>query len=234
MAEECLDALDRAAEDPDVRCVVVTGEGGGFCAGQDLGEFRSGMRDGTAPTDVAVHLRRGYNRLVTSLVELPKPVVAGINGVTAGAGLSLALACDVRIASKEATFTQAFVKIGLVPDSGGTWLLPRAVGFAKALELSITGQRIDAAEALRIGLVHRVADTSAFEDEVASLAGELAALPTGAIGATKRLMVEALRSTLADTLEREAVTQAEQARTHDFEEGVAAFLEKRAPRFTGR
>jgi 2-(1,2-epoxy-1,2-dihydrophenyl)acetyl-CoA isomerase len=161
-------------------------------------------------------------------------VVAGINGVTAGAGLSLALACDVRIASKEATFTQAFVKIGLVPDSGGTWLLPRAVGFAKALELSITGQRIDAAEALRIGLVHRVADTSAFEDEVASLAGELAALPTGAIGATKRLMVEALRSTLADTLEREAVTQAEQARTHDFEEGVAAFLEKRAPRFTGR
>lgn len=233
MAEECLDALDDAGADPDVRCVVVTGEGRGFCAGQDLAEFRSGMKDG-APTDVAEHLRRGYNRLITRVVELHKPVVAGVNGVAAGAGLSLALACDIRIASDQAIFTQAFVKIGLVPDSGGTWLLPRAVGLAKALELSITGQRIDAAEALRIGLVHRVADTSAFEDEVASLASEMAALPTGAIGATKRLLVEALRSTLAETLEREATTQAEQVTTHDFEEGVAAFLEKRAPRFTGR
>jgi 2-(1,2-epoxy-1,2-dihydrophenyl)acetyl-CoA isomerase len=183
---------------------------------------------------VAGHLRAGFNRWITSIVELPLPVVAGVNGVAAGAGLSLALACDVRVASDAARFIQAFVRIGLVPDSGGNWLLPRAVGYAKALELSITGDQIDAAEALRIGLVHRVVPADAFEPELTESAERLARGPTRAIGATKSLMGESLRLTLGETLEREAVTQAELASSADFSEGVRAFLDKREPRFAGR
>ena len=163
MAGEMLEALGQAAEDEAVRCVVLTGEGRGFSAGQDLTEFQE---RGLDHLDVAGHLRAGYNRLITAIVELPKPVVAGVNGVAAGAGLSLACACDVRLASDAARFLQAFVKIGLVPDSGGTWLLPRLVGHAKALELSITGAQIDAAEALRIGLVNRVVPAGEFASEL--------------------------------------------------------------------
>jgi len=235
MAHEALDALATAREDEDVRCVVVTGEGRGFCAGQDLTEFTGSAAAGEGTTlDVAEHLRSGYNRMISAIVELPMPVVAGVNGVAAGAGLSLALACDLRIASDAARFVQAFVKIGLVPDSGGNWLLPRVVGYAKALELSITGDMVDAAEALRIGLVNRVAPADEFPRALAETAATFAKGPTRAIGATKTLMSEALRLNLTDTLEREAVAQAELARSHDFAEGVGAFLEKREPSFTGR
>jgi 2-(1,2-epoxy-1,2-dihydrophenyl)acetyl-CoA isomerase len=231
MVEEVLDVLGASAEDPAVRCLVVTGEGRGFSAGQDLGEFSAG---GLSSLDIAEHLRSGYNRMIAALVELPKPVLAGVNGVAAGAGLSLALACDVRLASDAATFLQAFVKIGLVPDSGGTWLLPRAVGFARALELSITGRKVDAKEAARIGLVHRVVPADSFPHELQSLAASFAEGPTRAVGATKRLMSDAVGSTLAETLEREAVVQAEMAGSPDFVEGVQAFLDKRPARFTGR
>ena len=231
MAEEVLDAVGRVAEDRAVRCLVLTGEGRGFCAGQDLGEFSAG---GSAPPDIAEHLRTGYNRTIRALVELPKPVVGGVNGVAAGAGLSLALACDVRLASDAATFLQAFVKIGLIPDSGGTWLLPRAVGYGRALELSITGRRVEADEAARIGLVHRVVPARSFDDELGGLAASFAEAPTRAIGATKRLLSAAEGSTLAETLEREAVAQAEMAASPDFAEGVQAFLDKRPARFTGR
>ena len=231
MAEEVLEVLGASAADPAVRCVVITGEGRGFSAGQDLGEFSA---RGPSPADIAEHLRSGYNRMIAALVELPKPVLAGVNGVAAGAGLSLALACDVRLASDAATFLQAFVKIGLVPDSGGTWLLPRAVGFARALELSITGRKVEAEEAARIGLVHRVVPAESFARELEELAASFAEGPTRAVGATKRLLSQAMGSTLAETLEREAVVQAEMAGSPDFVEGVQAFLDKRPARFTGR
>jgi len=233
MAQEALEALGRAREDEGVRCLVITGEGRGFCAGQDLTEFTAGMEDGS-PLDVAQHLRSGYNRMITAIVELPMPVIAGVNGVAAGAGLSLALAADLRLASGAARFLQAFIRLGLVPDSGGNWLLPRVVGFAKALEMSITGDVLDADEALRIGLVNRVVPAEEFPAALTEYAERMAAAPTRAIGATKALIAEALRLSLSETLEREAVAQADLAASPDFGEGVGAFLDKREPRFTGR
>src|ERR687892_225919 len=159
----------------------------GFCAGQDLTEFESAYRAGGRP-DIREHLEQSYHRLIPVVVSTPKPVIAAVNGVAAGAGVSLAAACDIRIAAEEARFTQAFVKIGLIPDSGGTWLLPRIIGYARALELSITGEVIDAETALEIGLVNRVVDGDALEDEVSGLAARLAAMPTAAIGETKALL----------------------------------------------
>ena len=229
LAQEAIEAVEACAKDPEIRCLVITGEGRGFCAGQDLNDFQL-----AGENSVADHLRQNYNRLIRALVDLPKPVIAGVNGVAAGAGASLAFACDVRIASDKASFTQAFVKIGLVPDSGGNWLLPRIVGYAKALELSITGQRIDAEEAHRIGMVNWVVDADSFPGELERSAQTLAQMPTRAIGATKRIMSEAFHLTLVETLEREAVLQQEQAGSEDFVEGVTAFREKREPRFTGR
>src|ERR671918_655394 len=233
MSDELLDVFTTVRDDPAVRALVVTGAGRGFCAGQDLAEFEEAYRSGERP-DIRDHLVRTYHRLIPRVVETPKPVIAAVNGVAAGAGVSLAVACDLRIASEDARFTQAFVKIGLVPDSGGTWLLPRVIGYARALELSITGEVIDAETALEIGLVNRVVDGDALEDEVSGLAARLAAMPTAAIGETKALLREAALLDLDAALHAEAEAQARMGQTDDHLEGVMAFAEKREPRFRGR
>jgi 2-(1,2-epoxy-1,2-dihydrophenyl)acetyl-CoA isomerase len=220
------DALERA-KDPGVRAVVITGAGRGFCVGQDLQEFSSGSGD------IADNLRRNYHRNVLAIRALEKPVLAAVNGAAAGAGLSLALACDARIASDAASFVPAFIKIGLVPDSGGTWLARRLLGAARAFEWLSTGRRLSAAEARDWGLVSEVVAAEHFPERVHEVAQLFAAMPTRAVWQTKRLLDTAETSTFAEQLELEAVTQAELTLTPDFREGVSAFLEKREAAFTG-
>ena len=218
----------REAEEPSVRAVVVTGAGRAFCVGQDLGELRG--RKG----EIGALLRDQYHALVLSIRALEKPVVAAVNGPAAGAGLSLACACDIRVASADASFVPAFVSIGLVPDSGGSFFIHDLLGFARAFELMGTGRTLSASEALEWGLVSEVVDADAFPARVSELAAELAAGPTRAIGLTKQLFHRAATSTLEEQLEHEAALQDVSARTDDFAEGLGAFLEKRKPTFTGK
>ncbi len=232
MLAELQSAFRDAERDAAVRCIVLTGAGRGFCAGQDL-NARGRATDGPR-VSVGDHLRQGYNPLVRRIRAIEKPVIAAINGVAAGAGANLALACDIRIASETASFVQAFVKIGLVPDSGGTLFLPMLVGMAKAAELAFTGDRIGAAECLRLGLVNQVVPADAFMETTRALAIRLAALPTRAIGLTKRAFNRAMMPDLDAVLEYEADMQTLASRTQDNKEGVAAFLEKRPPVFTGQ
>jgi 2-(1,2-epoxy-1,2-dihydrophenyl)acetyl-CoA isomerase len=220
-------ALKEAGAD-DVRAVVLTGAGRGFCVGQDLNEFRE------AAHDIAEHLRRNYHPNVLAIRALEKPVLAAVNGPAAGAGMSIACACDIRIASDRATFVPAFVSIGLVPDSGGTFFVTRLLGYARAFEWLCSGRSLSAAEAHAWGLVSEVVDGDALLARVQELAAELAALPTRAIGMTKRLLNRAASATLDEQLEWEAQLQAAATKGEDFREGVAAFLEKRKPSFTGR
>jgi 2-(1,2-epoxy-1,2-dihydrophenyl)acetyl-CoA isomerase len=218
-------ALEEARE-PTVRAVVITGAGRGFSAGQDLTAF------GEAG-DVAAMLRATYHVNVLAIRSLEKPVIAAVNGVCAGAGLSLACACDIRLASDAAFFVPGFVGIGLIPDSGGSFFLQRLLGTARAFEWMTSNRRLTAAEAHAWGLVSEVVEADSFGARVAERAAELAAGPTRGIALTKRLYDEAASSTLEDQLEREAEAQAEAAQTDDFREGVAAFGEKREARFSG-
>jgi len=222
-----LQAALEQARDPAVRAVVVTGAGRGFSAGQDLGAFGDGG-------DVAAMLRATYHVNVLAIRSLEKPVIAAVNGVCAGAGLSLACACDIRVASDAAFFVPGFVGIGLIPDSGGSYFVQRLLGTARAFEWMTSNRRLTAAEAHAWGLVSRVIEADAFAAGVAEYAAELAAAPTRAIGLTKRLFDEAASSTLEEQLEREAEAQTEATQTEDFREGVAAFGEKREARFSGR
>ena len=225
---EALGTALKDARDPAVRAVVVTGAGRGFCVGQDLREFREDERD------VAQRLRDLYHPNVLAVRALEKPVIAAVNGAVAGAGLSFACACDIRLASDQASFVPAFINLGLIPDSGGSFFVSRLLGYARAFEWLTTGRRLSAAEAHLWGLVTEVVEHGALGRRAHELAGTLAALPTRGIGMTKRLLDHAATATLGEQLELEAQLQAAATKSEDFAEGVAAFLEKREPRFTGR
>ena len=222
-----LAAALKDARAPDVRAVVLTGAGRGFCVGQDLTEFRQN------PGDIGARLRENYHPNILGIRALEKPVIASVNGAAAGAGLSIACACDIRIAADSASFIPAFINIGLIPDSGGSDFVTRILGPARAFEWLASGRKLTAAEAHAWGLVSEVAQAEGLEKRVRELATQLAALPTRGIAMTKRLIDRAPSSSLEQQLEREAQLQAAATATNDFSEGVAAFLEKRPPRFTG-
>jgi 2-(1,2-epoxy-1,2-dihydrophenyl)acetyl-CoA isomerase len=222
-------ALEEAA-DPEVRAVVITGAGRGFCSGQDLKEFQEIPADG----GIRARLEETYHPNIRSIRALEKPVVAAVNGACAGAGLSLACACDLRVASSAASFVPGFIGIGLVPDSGGSWFVHRLLGFARAFEWMVSNRRLDVEEALAWGLVSEVVEAESFADRVAERAAWWAALPTRGVVLTKQLFEHAYTASLEDQLELEAALQQAATGTEDFAEGVGAFLEKRAPQFRGR
>jgi 2-(1,2-epoxy-1,2-dihydrophenyl)acetyl-CoA isomerase len=222
-----LAAALKEARDAEVRAVVLTGAGRAFCVGQDLTEFRE------APGDIGTRLNETYHPNVLAIRALEKPVIAAVNGPAAGAGLSFACVCDLRIASEAASFIPAFINIGLIPDSGGSYFVTRILGPARAFEWLTSGRRLTAAEAHAWGLVSEVVEGDGLAARAAEVAAELAALPTRGIGMTKRLIEHALKASLEEQLQREAQLQAAATKTNDFREGVDAFLEKRPPRFTG-
>lgn len=221
-------ALDEASHDPAVRCVVVTGNGKAFCAGQDLKEV-------TAPDapDFTVIVEETYNQSVRRIRSMEKPVIGAINGVAAGAGANIAIACDLTVATESATFIQAFSKIGLIPDSGGTWFLPRLVGMQRAAALAFLGEKLGAADAAAMGLIYQAVPDEAFKGEVDALAKRLANMPTRGLGLTKKAFNAGWDSDLSSHLTTERDLQMEASQTDDYAEGVAAFLEKRAPNFKG-
>jgi 2-(1,2-epoxy-1,2-dihydrophenyl)acetyl-CoA isomerase len=220
------EALEEAAA-PEVRCVVITGAGRGFCSGQDLKEFRE------MPGSIRERLESTYHPNIRLIRGLEKPVIAAVNGPCAGAGLSLAAACDIRIASDAANFVPGFIGIGLIPDSGGSWFVHRLLGYARAFEWMTSNRRLTAAEAHAWGIVSEVAEADSFAARTAELAAEYAARPTRAIGMTKRLFEHAYDAALEDQLSLEAELQQAATGTNDFAEGVQAFLEKRPPSFSG-
>lgn len=225
-------AIRDAEKDSSVRCIIITGAGRGFSAGQDLADVADRYKD-DAPIELGSHLREKYNPTINKIRTMEKPVVAAVNGAAAGAGASLAFACDIRIAAESASFIEAFVHVGLVPDSGSTFFLPRLVGVSKALEIAITGRKVRADEALQIGLVNRLVPDAELQAESMKLAQQLAALPPRAIGLTKRAMNRAWGVELEDQLDYEAMLQTVAGQSRDHREGVAAFLEKRKPLFKG-
>lgn len=228
LGTELLEALREAERAAEVRCVLLTGAGRGFCAGADLREQTPGE---TSLGDV---IRTRYNGVVLRLRTMEKPVVAAVNGVAAGAGCNLALAADLRVASDRASFIEAFSRVGLVPDSGGTWFLPRLVGTGRAFEMMFLAEPVDAAGAERLGLVNRVVPHEELMPRALEWAARLAAGPTRAFGLIKRGVNQAMSTTLADSLEYEAQLQEIAGRTEDHREGVAAFLAKRPPVYRGR
>jgi len=234
MHEVLLAAFEAAAADSAVRCVVLTGSGRGFCAGQDLADPAVAPSTAGGTADVGNAIERYYKPLALRIRSMPVPVLAAVNGVAAGAGANIALGCDLVIAARSASFIQAFSKIGLVPDAGGTWLLPRLVGRARAMGLAMLGEKLPAEEAERIGLIWKCVDDAAFADEVRAAAARLAAMPTCALAATREAIDASQHLDFGASLSHEARVQRALGGAHDFAEGVAAFMAKRAPVFRDR
>lgn len=231
MARELCDALATVAGDDTLRAVLLTGAGRAFCAGQDLAEAAP-RSDGTLP-DLGDFVRRGYNPIVRAIRTLEKPLVCAVNGVAAGAGANLALACDIVIASSQASFIQSFAKIGVIPDSGGTFILPRIVGLQRATALTMLAEKLDAAKALEWGMIYKVVEPEKLLEVAMETASYLATQPTRGLGLIKRGFNRSLGVDLDAQLAYEEDLQREAGRTQDYAEGVRAFLEKRKPRFEG-
>lgn len=232
MHQELRKALERAADEPQVRALLLTGAGRGFCAGQDLSE-RS-VDPGAAPIDLSVSIGSNYNPLVRRLRALPKPIVCAVNGVAAGAGANIALACDLVLAARSASFVQSFSKIGLVPDSGGSYFLPRRIGAARAMGLALLGEKLTAEEAERWGLIWKAVEDGKLLDEAKAAATRLAAGPTKGYGLLKKALHASEGNSLDAQLDLERDLQREAGFSEDYREGVAAFLQKRAPQFKGK
>lgn len=228
MALALQEQLQEAAQSPTIRCVYLTGAGKAFCAGQDLAE----ATDPEGP-ELSKIVQEHYNPLIKLIREHPKPVVAAVNGVAAGAGANIALACDVTVAAESAAFIQAFSKIGLIPDSGGTYTLPRLVGVQRASALMMLGDKVTAAEAKNMGMIYEVYPDDTFAEKAYQLAIKLSQMPTLALSRTKELLNRSFENSLAEQLEAEDIFQTECGHSYDYEEGTKAFLEKRKPRFTG-
>jgi 2-(1,2-epoxy-1,2-dihydrophenyl)acetyl-CoA isomerase len=232
MHAELRQALDQCSKDEGVRVVVLTGEGRAFSSGQDLTENLP--RDSEGRIDLGPPLARDYNPLVHRLVEYPKVTIAALNGPAVGASMNIALACDIVVASRSAYLQEAFARIALIPDAGGTWILPRLVGPKRALALMLSAEPVPAEEAQRMGLVYKVFEDATFAQEVAGLAAQLAEGPALAYRLTKQAVAASLDNDLHAQLDLEAKLQAEAGFSRDFQEGVAAFRDKRAPKFEGR
>ena len=229
MALDFQEALDKAEHDDAVRCIVITGNGKAFSAGQDLVEVTS---------DDGPELRKivgeHYNPIIKRIRKIEKPIIAAVNGVAAGAGANIALACDIVVSVKSATFIQAFSKIGLIPDSGGTWTLPRLIGLQRATALAMLGDKVPAEEAERIGMIYRAVEDDSFEEQIDTMANKLAGMPTRGLGLTKKALNASFDNSLQEQLDLEEELQNQAGSTHDYNEGVAAFLEKRKPEFKGK
>lgn len=232
MHKEVREALKQVRQNPEVRCLLITGSGRGFCAGQDLGDRN--VAPGAAAPDLGESIEKNYNPLIRALRDLPMPVICAVNGVAAGAGANIALACDITLAAKSASFIQAFCKIGLVPDSGGTWTLPRAVGMARAKALALLGDRLSAEQAEQWGMIWRCIDDAALQDEALKLARQLATQPTYGLALIKRALNASASNSFDEQLDLERDLQRLAGRSEDYREGVAAFMAKRTPEFKGR
>ena len=229
MALELQKKLDECRSDETIRCIIISGSGKAFCAGQDLIEA-------TDPNGLTIEeiVQQHYNPIIKKIREIEIPVIAAVNGVAAGAGANVALACDIVVAAKSASFIQAFSKIGLIPDSGGTYFLPRLIGIQKAAALMMTGEAVSAEKAEALGMIYAVYEDSEFETSAMKLADTISSMPTKGLGYTKKLLSQTFNNSLEEQLSLEAETQALSASSKDHQEGIKAFMEKRTPQFTGK